>query len=215
MHDQRFLTKKLTARATARFPLLIMGGAVVLVVAWGLWAGGANHRHPRLDDESVNVRYIRCALGPTPRAIDADSAGLPDDTQVIGVVAGGQARAYVLSGFAEIDDHVLNDVVGGLACTVTYCPLSGCTRVFIDPRRGLPLSVAVGGFIARSGGDTNADTVMLLRIDESHYFHDTGDSIDGLDSIPYPVADYQQTTWEHWRKTHPQTDVVLGASPSM
>jgi hypothetical protein len=211
--DQPLRIDRSTPRARARTPLLVMGGVIGLLVAWGLWAGADSRRHPRLDEENLKLRYIRCNLGPTPRALDAATAHLPDDTPVIGVVAGGQARAYVLDGFSQIDDHVLNDVVGGLACTVTYCPLSGCTRVFVDRQRGLPLSVAVGGYIDKMGDGTKKDTVMLLRVEESHYFHDTGEALEGEGTFPYPAAEFQETTWGQWRKAHPGTDVVVSARP--
>lgn len=213
MNDQRLFIKDSTARVRTRFPLLMWGGFIALIVAWGVWAGDTVHRHHRLDDENAHVRYLRCALGPTPRAIHADSVHLPDHTPVIGVVAGGQARAYVLTGLAGIDEHVLNDVLGGLACTVTHCPLSGCTRVFVDRQRGLPLSVAVGGYIDKRGDGTTKDTVMLLRVDETHYFHDTGEALEGDGAFPYPPADFLLTTWAEWRRTHPATDVVVSARP--
>lgn len=214
MKDQPLRIDDSTPRARARTPLLVMGGVMGLLVAWGVWAGAASHRHPRLDEENLKLRYIRCNLGPTPRAIDAATARLSDETLVIGVVAGGQARAYVLGGFSAINDHVLNDVLGGLACTVTYCPLSGCTRVFVDRQRGLPLSVAVGGYIDKRGDGTTKDTVMLLRVAEKHYFHDTGEPLEGEGTFPYPPADFQETTWGQWRKAHPGTDVVVRARPT-
>ena len=213
MKDQPFRIDDSTPRARARTPLLVMAAAMGLLVAWGLWAGTASHRHPRLDEENVKLRYIRCNLGPTPRAIDAATALLADDTPVIGVVAGGQARAYVLDGLSAINDHVLNDVLGGRACTVAYCPLSGCTRVFIDRQRGLPLPIAVGGYIDKSGDPTRKDAVMLLRVDEAHYFHDTGEALEGDGTFPYPSADFQEATWGQWRKAHPGTDVVVSARP--
>ena len=51
---------------------------------------------------------------------------------------------------------------------------------------------------------------MLLRIGEAHYFHDTGEALQGQSAVPYPTADFEQTTWGKWRKTHPDTDVVTG-----
>jgi hypothetical protein len=199
-----------SSRVRGFVPLVIAGGAAVLLIGWAVWAGTTDRRHSRLDEENVSLTYLDCRPGPTPRALAAESARLPDDAPVIGVVAGGKARAYALSGFSDIDDHVLNDVVGGHACTVTYCPLSGCTRVFVDPVRQSPLGVSVGGWMDRRGDGTDTDTVMLLRVDRDYYFHDSGEAVEGEGSFPYSEADFVSTTWGRWRGAHPNTDIVTG-----
>ncbi len=76
--------------------------------------------------EVVEGHPVRTVLAPdTIAAIDfppavsaADASFLDDEDLVIGVVAGGRARAYPL---AELDWHeVVNDELGGTAIAVTW-----------------------------------------------------------------------------------------------
>jgi hypothetical protein len=181
-----------------------------IVAAWSVWEGVRSHRHPRLEEgDGLILEYMRFSANPMPSAVRAAAANLADDTPVIGVRVGVRARAYANRTFTLIAEHALNDVLGGAACTVVHCPQTGCTRVFVVPQRDSPLEIAVGGWIGR-GEEPGPDSVMLLRIGEAHYFHDTGEALQGQSAVPYPTTDFEQTTWGKWRKTHPDTDVVTG-----
>ncbi len=58
------------------------------------------------------------AINHPATACAADASLMEDDDLVIGVVAGGQARAYPI---AELDWHeVVNDELGGQAIAVTW-----------------------------------------------------------------------------------------------
>lgn len=53
-----------------------------------------------------------------PRFVPADKAKLADGEKVLGVLLGGEARAYPL---IELDAHeVVNDVVGGSPIAATW-----------------------------------------------------------------------------------------------
>src|SRR6478672_4712586 len=81
-----------------------------------------------------------------PPTIAAAEAGLGDDEPVIGVVAGGRARAYRVGAFVGVTGQVVNDVVGGVPVTVTHCNQTGCSRVFTGDGSD-PLPVLTGGYM--------------------------------------------------------------------
>src|SRR5262245_25715745 len=59
-----------------------------------------------------------------PPAVPAAAAKLDDDDVVIGVVAAGRARAYLLRAMdGGPENHIVNDLVGGAPVSVTYCDL--------------------------------------------------------------------------------------------
>lgn len=106
-----------------------------------------------------------------------------------------------------MERHVVNDLLGRLPVTVTYCDRTDCVAVFTGPGGGLPLAVAVGGWAGHydEGG-------LLLRVGAALYRQDTGAPW-GDDSgapFPYARAECERTTWGHWREEHPDTDVYVG-----
>jgi hypothetical protein len=141
-----------------------------------------------------------------PEARPAGSVRLSEDAAVIGVSVDGRSRAYVVEAFGPTARHVVNDQLGRVPVTVTYCSRSDCAQVFTDPREAGPLAVSVGGFDRRSG--TGA---LLLRVGSTLYRQDTRAPLTA-DAPPFPhaVADFVWTTWQQWRTAHPDTDVYLG-----
>ncbi len=153
------------------------------------------------DDQAVGFRDLPAV--PAGRAVAAGAANLQDDAEVLGVSAAGRHRAYPLRNFRDIDHHVLNDLVGRVPVTVSFCGIRECARVFTAaPDAGL-LDVAYGGF---SGSyDTGA---FLLRVGRWHYHLDTGRPVeDDAPPFPYGRAAFERTTWKAWREAHPDTDV--------
>lgn len=143
-----------------------------------------------------------------PLVSPGDLTWLPEKAPVIGVSAGNRHRAYAISAFRNIDDHVVNDVIGGVPVTVTYCNRTGCTKVYTSPSGNQPLEVAVGGWVGPPG--SGSDGVMLLRVGSNYYLQDTGEQLSGWTPFPYPEIEFERTTWGKWRKAHPDTDVVTG-----
>ena len=83
------------------------------------------HDGPTSDRVEIRSPGLR-----TPPTTPASSAAIDDAEEVIGVEAGGRARAYRLRSLADPTSHIINDLVGGSAVTVTYCDKSGCVRAF-------------------------------------------------------------------------------------
>jgi hypothetical protein len=67
------------------------------------------------------------------RAVAASKAGLRDSDLVIGIAIGKEARAYPLNPMWGPVNEVLNDTLGGVPVSVTWCPVAH-TAVAYDPR---------------------------------------------------------------------------------
>lgn len=77
---------------------------------------------PRLGPYARSQFYIERDLflaADDPRTVPAqDARFLRDDDEVLGLVVGGQARAYPVTMLAY--HHVVNDVIEGIPVAVTY-----------------------------------------------------------------------------------------------
>lgn len=133
-----------------------------------------------------------------------DAAYLADADRVLGVVVGGEARAYPHRIFWY--HEVVNDRIGDAWVSVTFCPLTGSGLAF-DPRLdGRRLDLGVSGLLY-------ANNLVL-------YDRATGDvygpqlTVEGacgafrgraLDLVPV-----QETSWGRWKALYPSTTVVSG-----
>jgi hypothetical protein len=147
-------------------------------------------------------------LPPTVPAAEAGAA-IGDDDEVIGVVAGGKARAYRMPAMRIPTRHIINDVVGGVAVSVTYCNLRQCVRGFGGIPGETPLELWQAGLL----GDR-----MVVKVGGVSYLQETGKVVEcdsGRPAVPFPYAEYPlvQTTWKEWKRRHPETDVYVGDHP--
>lgn len=193
----------------SKTPILLATGFLGLLLCWGIWAG-FEESNDRAEAENLSINLFQRDPTASPAAVHPASARMADDAPVIGVTVGKRARAYALTAFANVRDHVLNDFLGGVALTVTHCPRTGCTKVFTDATRGRPLAIAVGGWAGKPGLMPGQDSVLLLRIEGERYYQDSGAALEGSGTIPYTPADFDRTTWGEWRRAHPETDIVPG-----
>ncbi len=137
----------------------------------------------------------------------AETAKLPPEEMVIGVVAGGKARAYRFSSFEGKSGHLVNDMIGGAPVSVAYCNLTRCVRVYTDPGGSEPLNVEVSGTF---------NDEMILKLAGNLYYQKSGHSLTPGESpavIPYQTLTPTLTTWKEWTKQHPDTDVYMGKPP--
>lgn len=145
----------------------------------------------------------------TPPTIAADRAELVDDAPVVGVESGGKFRAYHLGTMRAKARHVVNDVIGVRAVSVSYCDLDDCVRAFAADGATAPLAIAVEGL---------ADGGMLIGVDGVAYFQKTGEGADaaaGQAAPRFPYAEFpaERTTWGRWKALHPDTDVYFEPPP--
>jgi hypothetical protein len=127
------------------------------------------------------------------------------DALVVGVVEGGEARAYPL---LVLGNHeVINDTLGGRPIAVTYSPLTGSAAVFDR----------------RVAGETVTFGISGLVHDSNHLLYDrrdgAGESLWGqlrAAAVTGPAAEQQMALervpaavmrWSDWRERHPETTV--------
>ena len=128
-------------------------------------------------------------------------AKLHDDDLVIGVVAGGEARAYPVNLMWEPVNEVLNDTLGGQPITATWCPIAHSAVVY-DAARGKD-RVELGAVGLREG-------VFILydKKTRSWWSQVAGNAVQGqLAGERLVKLASTVTSWAAWRSQHPQTSV--------
>jgi hypothetical protein len=140
-----------------------------------------------------------------PPTVPAASAALGEDEEVIGVEAGGRSRAYALTALRNPRFHIVNDLIGSVPVSVTYCDLTDCTQVYTS-QGDAPLAIAQAGLRERE---------MVIKIGGVYYEHRTGRAIEPSASeppLPYELSPWTRTTWGEWKRRHPATDVYRGGA---
>jgi len=133
----------------------------------------------------------------------AVEAGLADDTPILGVVIDGKARAYSVPAMSKMNTHVVNDLVGDVPLTMTYCDRTDCVMALTSTKRGQTLPIDVGGF----------DDGLLIR-EGTTFFHQKtlrpmqSDSTAKISGTPVGV---ERMSWKEWKQKHPETLVFVGA----
>ncbi|SFR50643.1 DUF3179 domain-containing (seleno)protein [Halogeometricum limi] len=164
-------------------------------------------------------------------ATDPSDGGLSDDSVVVGVERGGDARAYPLSILWW--HEVVNDEFGG-PLLVTYCPICRSGMVAERLVAGRPTTFRVSGHLWRPpriyteasvldgrafGASLNdADAAVrnsgnLVLVDDatgSYWSQLLARAVCGPASGTRLVfRPSTVTTWGSWRRDHPETDVCL------
>lgn len=132
---------------------------------------------------------------------------LVSEDRVIGVVVGGEARAYPLR---VLNWHeVVNDTLGGEPIAVTFHPLCESVAVFRRELEGEPLRFGVSGLLY------NSNLLMFdrreSRAEESLWSQILGRAVSGpasldrrrLSRIPASLA-----RWDVWLGSYPDTTVL-------
>lgn len=131
---------------------------------------------------------------------------VPGD-RVVGVVVGGEARAYPVR---VLNWHeVANDTLGGIPIAVTYCPLTDSVVVFDRRVDGETLTFGVSGLLynsnqllydRRPAGEPSSLWSQLL-------FRAIAGPAAARGSAP-TVLPSQLVRWDTWRTRHPGTTVL-------
>jgi hypothetical protein len=179
----------------------------------GLAEGGDRQlrRRRSLDPDDLRIRAVRPRREPgsnlnprgSPPAVRPDRIGGADPAANLG----GRARAYRLEALNGRTTHVVNDLLGGVPISVTYCDMTDCVRAYTDTRGTAPLGFSVGGLYVDNGPE------MVLKLDGAYYFQKSGKLIEpssGPAAIPYDLVEPTRTTWKEWVKRHPDTDAFTG-----
>jgi hypothetical protein len=124
-----------------------------------------------------------------------------NDERVLGVVINGQAKAYP---YSILNWHeIVNDSIGGVPVSVTYCPLCETGMVFERRVAGKETTFGVSGKLFQSC------LVMYDRLTHSLWSQPWGIGVVGPhvnESLKrYLVV---RTTLGRWKKAHPETAVL-------
>jgi len=139
----------------------------------------------------------RFFLPPEPLRIEsAVRADLADDVIVMGIEIGKEHRAYPVGPLAY--HHWVDDELGGVEISASYCPLARTGRVFRSDGE-----MRLAGLLRQNSVYQDLET-------GSFWQQADGRAIAGprrgqvLEEIPSG-----QMTWAQWRKLHPDTTVML------
>jgi len=126
---------------------------------------------------------------------------LKDEDTVLGVVIGGEAKAYPVGILTY--HEIVNDIVGGTPVAVTYCPLCGSGVAYFRVIDGEAVEFGVSGVLY------NSDLVMYDRKTKSLWDQIKGAAIVGplldkeLELVPMIYTD-----WKQWRESYPNSTVL-------
>jgi hypothetical protein len=120
---------------------------------------------------------------------------LGDQEIVIGVVAFGQAKAYVRRVLSGPGTHIVHDHFGDTQVTVTHCNRTRCTRVFTAAAAQDLSSMHCGGWME--------EQELALLIGGTRFPQSS-------EEIPFDEVPFVVTTWGKWRAKNPQSIVYLG-----
>ncbi|RMF21059.1 MAG: DUF3179 domain-containing protein, partial [Deltaproteobacteria bacterium] len=113
----------------------------------------------------------------------------------------GEAKAYPLR---ILNWHeIVNDVVGSRPVAVSYCPLTASAVVFDRRVQGATTTLGVSGLLYES------NVLMYDRQTESLWSQLAGEAVTGeRTGTALTVVPSELTTWQRWRKAHPDTAVL-------
>ena len=181
--------------------LLLMSGSISAADP-SFW----KHEWPKTDFSKASVSFSEIFSGGPPKdgipAIDnpqfvavADLEDIKGTEPVIGLVVNGQARAYPLR--VLMWHEIVNDEIGGVPVSVTFCPLCNASIVF-DRRYEHPEKGKMVLDFGTTGKLRNSDLVMYDRQTESWWQQFTGEAIVGellgasLKMIPVRIESFQK-----------------------
>jgi hypothetical protein len=145
----------------------------------------------------------------TPRTVPVSKVtNLADTEPVIGLVINGKARAYPLRIMTW--HEIVNDELGGVPVTVTYCPLCNSSIVFDRRLDGKILDFGTTGKLRYS------DLVMYDRQTESWWQQFLGEGIVGeMTGKQLTIIPSRLESFADFRKRAPGGDVLVPNNPGL
>jgi hypothetical protein len=149
----------------------------------------------------TNTPFMWPGIKQPPTRSAAESR-LPDEAEVIGVTVGDKHRAYLLSAFRSQTQHIVNDLIGRVPATVTYCDQTNCAKVFTSDDLDSPLDINLCGM---------GDDEMLLQVGKIAYGQKSGQPIHIVaEPFPYKELKVERVRWKAWKDAHSDSDVYEG-----
>ena len=177
------------------------------------WAG----EWPNTDFSRHSVDLAEIMSGGPPKdgipSIDdpkvvpvSEITDLADTEPVIGVTVNGEARAYPLGILTQ--HEIVNDTIGGVPVTVTYCPLCNSSIVFDRRVDGQVLDFGTTGKLR------NSDLVMYDRQTESWWQQFSGKAIVGkMTGKTLKMLPSRQDSFARFRARAPNGKVLVSNQP--
>jgi len=139
----------------------------------------------------------------TPKFVPAAEVDDLSDTEpVVGLVVNGDARAYPLRILTW--HEIVNDTVGGVPVTVTYCPLCNSSIVFEREVAGRLLDFGTTGKLR------NSDLVMYDRQTESWWQQFEGRAIVGeMTGTTLTMLPSRLESWARFKARAPEGKVLV------
>ncbi|HVQ29399.1 MAG TPA: DUF3179 domain-containing (seleno)protein [Vicinamibacteria bacterium] len=137
-----------------------------------------------------------------PRFVPASEAHLPPDAWVLGVVMGGQARAYDLNLLTR--HEVVNDRYGDEPVAAVWCPLANTAIVYSRRIKGRELHFEPSGVLMHGAivmQDKETDSYWPILQGQAMYGELTGTALEVL-----PVS--TKVLYRDWLRQHPDTLVL-------
>ncbi len=137
-----------------------------------------------------------------PTAISAgDASYIRPQDRVLGLEVNGVRRAYPIR---ILNYHeIVNDIIGGKAVAITFCPLCGTGMAFNAERGGRIVEFGVSGLLY------NSDVLLYDRQTGSLWSQIMKTAVTGpmkgTKLVDLPVA---HTTWRDWLERNPDTEVL-------
>ncbi len=144
-----------------------------------------------------------------PRTVPVAEAGdLAGTEPVIGLIINGKARAYPLRILTW--HEIVNDELGGVPVTVTYCPLCNSAIAFDRRLDGRILDFGTTGKLRHS------DMVMYDRQTESWWQQFLGEGIVGaMTGKRLKIIPSRLESFANFKKRAPEGDVLVPTDPAM
>lgn len=195
---------------------------VCMLVSPPAWADPASWKHEgwsRTDFAKSKIRWEEILSGGVPKdgipSIDnpefkpvAEIKDLAPTEAVVGLEINGDARAYPLR--ILIWHEIVNDVVGGVPATITYCPLCNSSIVF-DRRLGERILD-----FGTTGKLRNSDLVMYDRQTDTWWQQFTGEAIVGeLLGAELKLIPARLEAFRDFEARHPDGKVLVPNHPTM
>jgi len=137
-----------------------------------------------------------------PEFVKAHEAGfIKNEDRVLGIVINGLSKAYPIS---ILNWHeIVNDSIGDVFFTITYCPLCGSGMAFDSRVDGQVLSFGVSGLLY------NSDVLLYDRETESLWSQLLSKAVTGkYKGTNLKMLPVMHTTWADWKRFHPSTLVL-------
>ncbi|HIA26993.1 MAG TPA: DUF3179 domain-containing protein [Planctomycetes bacterium] len=135
---------------------------------------------------------------------------LVDTSIVIGVVIGGQARAYP-ERVVQVHE-VVNDTVGGVAIAIVHQPLIGLSAVFRRPLDGsLPVLLGNSGLVVDSCPLLHDRLGANRRSEETLWSPLRAEAVAGVgvkEGKTLELVPHRRISWRNWREEHPEGRVL-------